>query len=558
MKFTNIEIQDMWSFRKDHPGNIQLGKVTVIIGKNNSGKSNILSSINLLKIRPKRNNILISNHDIYDYGAQNNSPNPKITYSYALTNEEIESCNRTFDKFVNDQKKLKDIKRHISQRIYIILSKIPEQNALKTELKIPELVEECKRLDIPFPKNDINGILDELLVQTTNTISNKVAFIDGWRSLTSKNIENLKIMKAPSANDFVLIKRFNKIQAFFRNLTLLTKADLIPAAKEQMLNIANRDRYLPITSFGDGVVHALLMGIELMQRRDHIFLIEEPETHMHPEMIRYLMDEIKQDENNNQYIITTHSPVLLDTQCADTIIRVEYNGDYSIVHNCETDKDLYSVLDDLGARPSDILQANVVIWVEGPTDRMFLNRCFELIAPDLKEGLHYQISYYGGKLLSHLTVDPEEDQLVNILKLCRNVSLICDRDTDSTEAEILPYKKRIKEEIEKIEGVFWITKGREIENYIPDEALTEAYRKLFKDETIEISLDLDSKIDEVLCDKFPNPDHGDKWKVNYANNKTRIMPYFIKYLRKENLKQELLESFNALVIFIKERNNILG
>ena len=43
------------------------------------------------------------------------------------------------------------------------------------------------------------------------------------------------------------------------------------------------------------------------------------------------------------------------------------------------------------------------LTIEGPTDRMFLNKCLGILRPDLVEGLHYQVVYYGGKLLAGLT-----------------------------------------------------------------------------------------------------------------------------------------------------------
>ncbi len=36
--------------------------------------------------------------------------------------------------------------------------------------------------------------------------------------------------------------------------------------------------------------------------------------------------------------------------------------------------DKNSILSDIGFKASDILQANGVIWVEGPSDRIYINR----------------------------------------------------------------------------------------------------------------------------------------------------------------------------------------
>ena len=61
------------------------------------------------------------------------------------------------------------------------------------------------------------------------------------------------------------------------------------------------------------------------------------------------------------------------------------------------------------------MQANSVIWVEGPTDRIYLNHWIQPVDPALKEGLHYSIMFYGGRLLSHLTAnDPEVDEFISL------------------------------------------------------------------------------------------------------------------------------------------------
>ena len=36
--------------------------------------------------------------------------------------------------------------------------------------------------------------------------------------------------------------------------------------------------------------------------------------------------------------------------------------------------DNYDVLDDLGAKASDIFQSNGIIWVEGPSDRIYIKK----------------------------------------------------------------------------------------------------------------------------------------------------------------------------------------
>lgn len=129
-----------------------------------------------------------------------------------------------------------------------------------------------------------------------------------------------------------------------------------------------------------------------------------------------------------------------------------------------------NILDDLGLKASDLLQSNGIIWVEGPSDRIYLNKWIQLWSNNaLKEGKDYQCVFYGGRLLSNIILDKKyEDELVNLINVNRNSIVIIDSDKKTSHSPINSTKKRIKEDCDKNNTMYWITKGREIENYIPD------------------------------------------------------------------------------------------
>src|SRR5436190_5125547 len=83
---------------------------------------------------------------------------------------------------------------------------------------------------------------------------------------------------------------------------------------------------------------------------------------------------------------------------------------------------------ELGARASDIVQSNSAVWVEGPSDRIYLNHWMRAMDQSLVEGVHYSILFYGGKVLSHFTAehDPEVNDLVSMLAANRNSAIIMD------------------------------------------------------------------------------------------------------------------------------------
>jgi hypothetical protein len=142
------------------------------------------------------------------------------------------------------------------------------------------------------------------------------------------------------------------------------------------------------------------------------------------------------------------------------------------IHEC-------NILVDLDIRASDMLQANGVIWVEGPSDRIYLSRWLDLASDgELKEGIHYRIMFYGGKLLAHLDGLPPDEggKLISLLSLNRNTALLMDSDMHAGSIDegspkprmhLNKTKTRVKNELEHIGAFVWITQGREVENYTP-------------------------------------------------------------------------------------------
>ena len=122
---------------------------------------------------------------------------------------------------------------------------------------------------------------------------------------------------------------------------------------------------------------------------------------------------------------------------------------------------------DLGVRASDILQSNAVIWVEGPSDRIYLNKWIELYSDGIiKENKHYQILFYGGRLLSHLSGRVEiSNDLIQLFRANRHSIIMIDSDKKNKNSKINETKQRIKKSSKIWNSLCWVTKGKEIENY---------------------------------------------------------------------------------------------
>jgi predicted ATPase len=94
------------------------------------------------------------------------------------------------------------------------------------------------------------------------------------------------------------------------------------------LYLVLREKYLAnsvyIEHISDGMLrYLLLLSVLLNPERGNLVCIEEPETNLHPDMINTTADAIKQASKNTQIIVTTHSPLLLNSFDIEDVLIFE-------------------------------------------------------------------------------------------------------------------------------------------------------------------------------------------------------------------------------------------
>lgn len=250
---------------------------------------------------------------------------------------------------------------------------------------------------------------------------------------------------------------------------------------------------VPLSQTGSGlktvllVLANLLVAPKLRQEGERValpkwvFAFEELENNLHPAIQRRLFAYIQKfaKQHRSTFFITTHSNVVIDFFSQDQnaqLIHVTRQDDESKAKTVSLSNEHGLVLDDLGVRASDLLQTNVVIWVEGPSDRIYVNRWIELLTGGkLKQGLHYQCVFYGGSVLKHFTMDDDGsgDDLIEALKVCRRAVLIADSDRSKADDELKERVQRVVNEANEAGCLTWVTQGREVENYLPKNVLSE-------------------------------------------------------------------------------------
>jgi predicted ATPase len=96
------------------------------------------------------------------------------------------------------------------------------------------------------------------------------------------------------------------------------------------LYLVLRENYLTksvsIEHISDGTLrYLLLLSVLFNPERGNLVCIEEPETNLHPDMINTIADAIKQAAKNTQIIVTTHSPLLLNSFDIEDVLIFEKN-----------------------------------------------------------------------------------------------------------------------------------------------------------------------------------------------------------------------------------------
>ena len=124
-----------------------------------------------------------------------------------------------------------------------------------------------------------------------------------------------------------------------------------------------------IAAKGDGVqsLAAIALARRAAERTgndDHhlILAIEEPETHLHPAAIRRLRAVLREISQQQQVVLTTHSPLLIDTEKPSTNVVVENQ-------TARPARRVSDIRECLGVAVADNLtSARLVVLVEGPGD----------------------------------------------------------------------------------------------------------------------------------------------------------------------------------------------
>ncbi len=508
MKIDGFGISGYRSFGKDMVYINDLTKVNIFIGKNNSGKSNILRFCKHLS--------KINIHESYkgfdeklDYCI--NSNNKDIIFAFQIRNsslatgeiyekirEFLPDFNEKFPKWA-DSIWLKYTSRHLGLRR--VRNQLNPEYLKNTGLK--ELINYIINSYDPTTTNQITnthcgytggtheGRASDIALDIVNLvdISFEAHEIPAFRQITNEKtdvnyngkglINELRKIQSPILEKYDDSKEIlETINNFLRELIGEKDAYIEIPSEIDDIYVSIKGKILPLASLGTGIHEIIILAVAVTIEKDILFCIEEPEIHIHPELQKKFIKYI-QENTKNQYLITTHSNAFFDISG----VNIYHCKLINQLTNCElvtTDRERFGIISDLGYKPSDLLQTNFIIWVEGPSDRIYLKYWIHGKNPELKEGFQYSIMIYGGGVLSHFTFDNRKkiDELIQLGKMNRNASIIIDSDKKFPQTPLNDTKKRIIKNFKKNDCFIWVTQGKEIENYIPEFIMNQSIKNI--------------------------------------------------------------------------------
>ena len=535
-----------------------LKKINILIGQNECGKSNALSFIK--NILPELGGTKDLSFHIND---KHKGSSNVFSGGFQVSKDELLSKLETIE-IKNDKevilKTLNKIFNNFEKNIWLTYD---QENTLITngfqsvfkDLKPEELMDIYKNLR-EWPDSDIYDTTQQICDLVFNKMLLPKPSIDVISIGTDRSFNKELISKFKKYRDGNRIerKKISTINEFLRSIfndnSLHFRVDSDDNLKVEKGDDENYKDF-ELNQYGTGLKHLLIFAIEMTLNENKIITLEEPENHINPilqkKLINYLLNH-----TNNQYFIATHSASFINSNNVNIYHLTNNTGETQVI-DYSSNYEKFDIFRDLGYLPSDFLQSNCIIWVEGPSDRIYINYWISIKEPLLQEGIHYTIMFYGGKLLSHLTVEEKNtisDKLIPLLSINRRFAIIIDSDKSKENDKIRATKNRIVRECKN--GFTWITQGREIENYINYDKISNAINLIHSGTNIIKKDNIDQKFGHHLKIEFTTKE---KEKSVKTADKIKVAQTIIK--DSENSFNNLFDletKVDALIHYIKESN----
>lgn len=394
MEFKSFSINN---FRNFEEVTVDLSNKNIFFGMNDVGKTNFLYALRYVFDKEVRKNELLDS-DFY----QKNTAEP-IDIVVAIDISDVAD---------SDSQKLRArVKGNITSGDNIVYIKLHAVYNPSELIAVPEMywggdlnnLGEMKakstyfELDYVFNPIYIDAYVDlntlfrknsnQLIVSQDETDEDTITEIEGKIRDLNETIGSLSGVKAFEDNVTPEYKKFKNedievsvkseiaIKGLYSNIVPYIKKNgedlLYPTAGE------GRKKLLVYS------IYDLLAGTDQNAKKINIFLIEEPENHLHRSMQMAISRVLFGEDNYKYLFVTTHSPLILTEMDNVNLVRVFNEG------RLDTRGVFYKVPDEykqkkkmLNRGISEAIFAKKVLLVEGPSENILFTKVLSEIKPD--------------------------------------------------------------------------------------------------------------------------------------------------------------------------------
>lgn len=389
MQLVNFSVTNYRSITKAHKINLQ--NITVLVGRNNEGKSNILMALNVaMETMMQHANHANVHERLYDWQRdfpvqlqqRKNNLDSIFRLNFRLNHDENTEFFRTTGIRSNEDIPI-ELKYGQDNRAKITVPKKGSSSFNDKSEKVTAFI--CERIAI----NYIQAVRTEdmamdVIHRLISTELSKLYDNEEYKS-AEQTIYNLQ---EAVYNDIA-----NRILAPLQEfLPQLTNVEIKSRGRRLVWRgfrndvdvILNDGTPTSILYKGDGI-KSLVSLVILKESKNEIgasiIAIEEPESHLHPEAIHSLVNVINGISENHQVIITTHNPLFVQRNNISNNIIVDHG-------TAKPAKNIKEIRELLGVLPEDnLINASHVLVVEGEDDKIALNKILSSLSPTIKDAL---------------------------------------------------------------------------------------------------------------------------------------------------------------------------
>lgn len=523
---------------------IYLKDYTVLVGKNNEGKSNLLRALNLaistLQIRVPRNPRIVKNYSKIgfplrrlpiqrriDFDPEVDLPirnkrthGSKIKLFFQLTDNETLEFKQKVGRKINNELDLEFIYTEDST-VKIHVSKKGGKEWSTSIFKILNFVSTKIGFNyIPAirTENEISNIIHREISSSISILRNTPKYQNLIEQLVKIENESIKQINKEISDELkIWIPNITDVQMeidenFYSNRFIGTRIYVTSNGTRTLLE-----------NKGDGVQSLFAMALlaqNYSKEENEIIAIDEPEAHLHPDAVRKLQKTISNLSNKTQIIIATHNPILVNRNQIDSNVIIS-EGHVRKARNIKEIRDV------LGVSVSDnLFDAEKIIAVEGISDQEFLKKLIkdkgsQKIKNYLKSNALVIIPLHG--------ITKLENKIRYFQDMAAEYYIIADDDNTSREN----IKKAVNDKLLSIGDYTYIPHedcqgNSELENLYSDNIIASAWKsKISKD--IDITEELNkhknkslkwSKRMKLICSEIGEnwDDIKDSLKTEISNN----------------------------------------